>query len=169
MRRFTAVQILAFAVLFGMSICAPVLAQDDNSQSDGNTLEGVWRDTATLLGLCSAPSPPREIPGMITFTRDGKVIETTGTPLVGPAGINRMSPGLGAWEFLGGHHYRAVFRFFRINVPANTPEGVQEITEDITLSDRGDAFTSTGTSEVYAPDGTLIQRGCNTLAGTRLE
>jgi len=167
MRRFTAVQILAFAVLFGMSICAPVLAQDDNSQSDGNTLEGVWRDTATLLGLCSAPSPPREIPGMITFTRDGKVIETTGTPLVGPAGINRMSPGLGAWEFLGGHHYRAVFRFFRINVPANTPEGVQEITEDITLSDQGDEFTATGTSQIFNPNPSPLS--CNTLAGTRLE
>src|SRR5262245_38460584 len=45
MRRFTPIHTLAFTVLFAMSICAPVLAQDDNSQSHGNTLEGVWQVT----------------------------------------------------------------------------------------------------------------------------
>src|SRR5262249_59300244 len=38
MRRFTPIHTLAFTVLFAMSICAPVHAQDDISQSHANTL-----------------------------------------------------------------------------------------------------------------------------------
>jgi hypothetical protein len=166
-QRFTTVHTTALAVLFTMLICAPVLAQDDNPGSNGNTLEGVWQTTAVLLGPCEAPTPPRELPVIITFTRDGKVIETPGTPLVGPVPVVRMSPGLGAWQRLGGQQYSAVFRFFRISVPTNMFEGVQEITEDITLSDHGDEFTATGTSQVFNPNPNPI--ACNTLTGTRLE
>ena len=83
------------------------------------------------------------------FTRDGKVIETPGTLLVGPLPVLRVSPGLGAWQHEGGPHYTGAFTFFRINVPANTFAGTQRMTEAISLNKDADEFTSTGTSEVF--------------------
>jgi hypothetical protein len=124
----------------------------------------------TILSACGpAGVPVGGLPSIITFTRDGKVIETPGTPLVGPLPVLRVSPGLGTWKNLGGRHYTAAFTFFRVNVPANTFAGTQKITEAIELSKDGDEFTATGTSEVFNTDGDLILTGCNTLTGTRLE
>jgi hypothetical protein len=133
-------------------------------------LEGVWDVQVTILSTCSPSGiPVNEVPSMITFTRDGKVIETAGTPLVGPVPVLRGSPGLGTWQRRGGRHSTATFTFFRINVPANTFAGTQTITEDIELSRDGNEFTATGTSEIRDASGNVILTGCNSLTGNRID
>ena len=75
----------------------------------------------------------------------------------------------GTWQRRGGRHSTATFTFFRINVPANTFAGTQTITEDIELSRDGNEFTATGTSEIRDASGNVIQTGCNSLTGNRID
>jgi hypothetical protein len=143
------------------------------SEAHGNQIEGLW-DVVVWITDCAsgAPAPVPPIRAMITFTRDGKVIETAGTPLLGPIPIQRVSPGLGTWQHLGQRHFTAAFTFFRINVPptAAVPfsfAGTQTITEDIELSHDGNEFSAIGTSQIVNADGTKPDETCNSLAGVR--
>jgi hypothetical protein len=153
----------------GLLVVATALGISDVALAGGR-IEGVWSVQVTFLSACGPTGVPvGGLPSIITLTRDGKVIEAPGTPLIGPLPVLRISPGLGTWKNLGGRSYTAAFTFFRINVPANTFAGTQRITEAIDLSKDGEEFTATGTSEVFDTEGNLIQTGCNTLTGTRLE
>jgi hypothetical protein len=149
---------------------AMVLWVSDAALANGDRLQGVWSVQVTILSACGPTGVPVGVfPSIITFTRDGKVIETPGTPLVGPLPVLRVSPGLGTWQHEGGQHYTGAFTFFRINIPANTFAGTQKITEAIALTKHADEFTATGTSEVFDTNGNLVSTGCNTLTGTRLD
>ena len=146
------------------------LGMADVALADGGQIQGVWSVQVTILSACGPTGVPvGGFPSIIMFTRDGKVIETPGTLLVGPLPVLRVSPGLGAWQHEGGRHYTGAFTFFRINVPANTFAGTQRITEAISLNKDADEFTSTGTSEVFDTNGNLVSTGCNTLTGTRTD
>jgi hypothetical protein len=154
----------------GLLVATMALGMADVVLANGGQLEGVWSVQVTILSACGPTGVPvGGFPSIITFTRDGKVIETPGTPLVGPLPVLRVSPGLGTWQHEGGRHYTGAFTFFRVNVPANTFAGTQKITEDIVLSKDADEFTTTGTSEVFDTNGNLVSTGCNTLAGTRID
>jgi hypothetical protein len=169
--RFTLLTAVALAFLVTLTT---------EASATGNQIEGVWDVEVTLIPDCRTPLPAT-VRAMIMFTRDRKVIETAGTPLVGPVPIHRVSPGLGEWERRGRRHYTTVFTFLRINVPAAlTPfplpvpppapfsfAGTQTITADIELSHDGDEFTATGTSQIVNADGTMPPETCNTLTGTR--
>jgi len=151
-------------------VAAIALGMADVALANGGRVQGVWSVQVTILSACGPTGVPvGGVPSIITFTRDGKVIETPGTPLVGPLPVLRVSPGLGTWQHEGGRHYTSAFTFFRINVPANTFAGTQKITEAITLSNDADEFTAAGTSEVFDTNGNLLSTGCNTLAGTRID
>ena len=172
MRRFRPVHTMALAVLSTLLICAPVMAQDDNSQSSGSTLEGVWQVDVSILSACGGGPSGKHIPVFLTFTRDGKVIEASGTPLTENPAVQRLNPGLGNWTHQRGEQFSAVYWFFRINpgsMPPNLPAGSDEITEVIELSQDADSFTSNGTADVYDHSGNFLLRGCHTLTGTRLE
>lgn len=160
-----------WVLLVGALLVATMaLGMSDVALANGDRLHGVWDVQVTILSACGPTGVPvGGFPSIITFTRDRKVIETPGTLLVGPVPVLRVSPGLGTWQHEGGRHYTGTFTFFRVNVPANTFAGTQKITEAIELSKGGDEFTATGTSEVFDTDGNLIQSGCNTLTGARLE
>lgn len=136
----------------------------------GNQIEGLWDVVVTITNCASGLPVPLvpQIRGMIMFTRHGQIIETAGTPNVGPPGPQqRLFPGLGAWQRLGSRHFTAAFTFFRINVPDNTFAGTQTITEDIELSHDGNEFTTTGTSQIFPAAGPPLDPTCNSLTGTR--
>ena len=131
-------------------------------------LAGVWQVEVTILSDCGPnPSQVRQLPALNTFTRDGKVIETPGTPLTRP-GTLRTSPALGAWQHEGGQQFSAVYRAFII-LPDNTPDGSVTFTEAIELSQDADSFTSNGTADFFDSNGNPIVHACHTLAGTRLQ
>jgi hypothetical protein len=151
-------------------VAAVALGMADVALANGHGLNGVWSVQVTILSACGPGGVPvGGLPSIITFTRDGKVIETPGSLLVGPLPVLRVSPGLGAWQHEGGRHYTGAFTFFRVNVPANTFAGTQKITEAIELSKDADEFTAAGTSEVFDTNGNLVSTGCNTLTGTRID
>ena len=159
--RFTLLPAMALALLVTVTI---------EATATGRQIEGLWNVLVTITD-CTTGDPLPGVPriwGLIMFTRHGQVIETAGTPLVGlPQPQQRLMPGLGTWQRLGGRHFTAAFSFFRINIPANTFAGTQTITEDIDLSHDGNAFTSTGTSQIVLADGTELAATCNALTGTR--
>ena len=73
------------AAMFLLTIEAPTSAHADNQGSKGGRLDGVWQVEVTILSACGPTGVPvGGLPVIITFTRDGKVIETPGTPLLGP-------------------------------------------------------------------------------------
>ena len=149
------------------------LASADDNQGEP-TLAGVWQVEVTLLSACGQAGVVGHLPTLYTFTGDGKVIETPGTPL-GLPGTLRTSPGLGTWQHDEGQQFSAVFRAFIIyfgspdpTKPDNTPAGSITFTEAIELSQDGDSFTSTGTADFFNSNGNLFLHGCHTLAGMRL-
>ena len=150
----------AMALAFLLASTTPVSAF-------GHQIEGLWDVEVTLIPVCGGSALPNPIRSMIMFTRDHKIVETAGTPLVGPVPINRVSPGLGEWKHEGRRHFSAAFTFFRINVPANTFAGTQTITEDIELSHDGNEFIAAGTSQIVNADGSTPDATCNTLTGVR--
>ena len=161
--RFTLLSAMALAVLFTLTIEA--LASEQ-----GNRLDGVWNVQVTILSACGPTGVPvGGLPSIIMFTRDGKVIETPGTPLVGPPVVLRVSPGLGTWQHLGGRHYSVVFRFFRFNGADDTFVRTQIVYKYIELSKDGDAFTSTGTTDIFDTDDNFITTRCTKGTATRLE
>ena len=112
------------------------------------TLDGVWDVTVTVVDCATGQppviNPPPPFRAIITFTREGKVIESAGSPLVPsdtppppPTFFVRSSPGLGTWSHAGGRMYSA-YRFFRLN--NNSYAGVQVIGEEIEL--HGDTFAA---------------------------
>jgi hypothetical protein len=131
----------------------------------------------TILSDCSPTGVPvRTLVDMYMFIHGGQLIETPGTPGVGVGSppLQRGSPGLGTWQHLGERRYSAVFRFFRFTV--EQVNGVDTfvfsatyiVYKHIELDKNGDAFTSTGTTDILDPTGTLITH-CTTVTATRLE
>ena len=114
---------------------------------------------------------------MNMFIQGGQLIETPGTPGVGLGSppLQRGSPGLGTWQHLGERHYSAVFRFFRFtvekvnNVDTFVFAGTQIVYKDIELSKDGDAFTSTGTTDIFDATDHFITKRCTTGTARRLE
>jgi len=168
-KRLTPVVRAALALSCSLLFGTPALGRDD---AEDATLEGVW-DVSVEIVDCSTglPLPRPGFQGIIMFTRDGKVIDTAGNPLIpadppGPP-FTRTSPGLGTWRHDGGRHYSAVSKFFRMD--GTVFKGTQELAESIEL--RGaDNFVATGTSDSFDTNGGVIPRlhGCNQLVGTRL-
>jgi hypothetical protein len=159
-RRFTLLTAVALAFL--VVVTTEALATN-------NEIEGLWDVVVTITDCANGNPLPGVslVRGMIMF-RHGQVIETAGTPLVGPPQPQqRLATGLGTWQRLGRRHFGAAFTFFRINIPTNTFAGTQTITEDIDLSHDGTEFTSTGTSQIVLADGTELPATCNALNGTR--
>jgi hypothetical protein len=142
------------------------------SADDGpgkQTLAGVWLGELTILSACGPTGVPvAQFPGLVTYTSDGKVIETPASIPIFP-GTVRTSPGLGSWQHDGGQQFSDVFRFFLITVPGGLPAGSATITQAIELSRDSNSYAVTGTADFFDTSGTLIVHDCHTVTATRLE
>lgn len=78
------------------------------------------------------------------------------------------TPGHGIWSHVSGDTYRFSFKTFSFDA-GGTFTGWAKITHEAQLDSNGDQFTSAGTSEVYAPNGTLLFTGCSSTTATRFE
>jgi len=140
-------------------------ADDDPGRQ---TLAGVWLAELTILSACGPTGVPvAQFPGLITYTSDGKVIETPAS-IEGFPGTVRTSPGLGSWQHEGGQQFGNMFRFFVVTVPGGLPAGSATITQAIQLSQDGNSYAVTGTADFFDTSGTLIAHDCHTETATRL-
>src|SRR5215471_13156650 len=157
------VVVVVGVTLFSMG----ALASADDSPGK-QTLAGVWLGELTVLSACGSTGVLAQFPGLVTYTSDGKVIETPASIPVFP-GTVRTSPGLGSWQHEGGQQFSNVFRFFLITVPGGLPAGSATITQAIELSQDGNSYAVTGTADFFDTSGNLLAHDCHTATATRLD
>jgi len=160
--------LVSLVVVVGVALVFTGAVASADDRPGKQTLAGVWLGELTLLSACGGV-PVQQFPALITFTRDGKVIETPATPSTGNPATVRTSPGLGSWQHEKGQHFSAVFRFFQITVPTNLPAGSATLTQAIELDQDGDSYALTGTADFFDASGNFLVRGCHTETATRLE
>ena len=150
-------------------------AQEDTSsrRQNGRRLEGVWKIVVTANSPCGNPTPnPASFPAMETYVRGGTMLEyalgaaTTALP---PGTLRGgRTTAQGTWHYESNGVYSVALQFFRFGADhayTGTTKGVLEIS----LTDDGNSFTSTETSQIFNTADVLILTRCNTRVGTRFE
>lgn len=133
-----------------------------SGQSGGGRLDGTW-DVQVTIRDCQTGAAIRSFASLTTFMFGGTVIDST-------SGMRQAlkTPGQGVWNHVSGDTYRFTFKSFSFD-PAGNFSGWTKITHEAVLDSNGNEYTSAGTAEVYASDGTLISTGCSTTTATRFE
>jgi len=131
-------------------------------ESKARRLEGTWQVQVTLRN-CQTGAVLRTAPAFLTFAAGGTLVETTTV-----FSSSQRGPGHGFWEHTGGKTFKAVSKAFFFNADG-TWGGTQTLTQQIEFGDDPDMFNSTATTEVVAPNGTVILSGCATAAAHRME
>jgi len=131
-------------------------------ESKARRLEGTWQVQVTLQN-CQTGAAIRTAPAFLTFAQGGTLVETTTV-----FSSSQRSPGHGFWEHMGGKSFKAVSKAFLFN-PDGTWAGTQTLTQAIEFGDDPDVFNSTATTEIVAPNGTVILSGCATAVAHHVE
>jgi hypothetical protein len=131
-------------------------------ESKARRLEGTWQVQVTLQN-CQTGAVLRTAPAILTFAQGGTLVETTTV-----FSSSQRGPGHGFWEHTGGKTFKAVSKAFFFN-PDGTWAGTQTLTQHIEFGDDPDVFNSTATTEIVAPNGTVILSGCATAVAHRME
>jgi len=135
-------------------------------------LDGSWAMTVV------ATSPPGLPPliSLITFTRDGEVIESRrGYLPFSPFGPILETAGHGAWDRARHGAFDVTFTFLVQAAPNNTalpngdPLGTDTIRLRITVDASGDGFSGTFVSEARDTSGIVVFSASGTVQGTRLK
>ncbi len=166
----------ALAILL-MAMFAPVgvSAQEKNEeqQSDKQTqaenspernrserLVGTWEEQVTIRN-CQTGAAIRTFASTTTFMSGGTLLDST-------SGIPQAlkAPGQGVWSYAGGSTYLFKFKVFNFDAGGNFT-GWQIVRQQLQLNHQADQAESAGTSEIYAPNGTLLLTGCSTTTATR--
>ena len=125
-------------------------------------IEGTWQVQVTLQN-CQTGVALRTAPAFLTFAQGGTLVETTTV-----FSSAQRSPGHGFWEHTGGKTFKAVSKAFIFN-PDGTFSGTQTIRQAIEFGDDPDVFNSTATTDIVAPNGTVILNSCATAVAHRME
>jgi hypothetical protein len=124
-------------------------------------LEGTWSVQVTARN-CDTGAEIITFPAKTTFLAGG---DTILTPSVSSPFLR--STGHGVWEHSGGRSFANTVELF-VYAQDHTFVGIERVTQNIELSEGGDAFTSTNRFELPLPNG-QVMRGCSTAVGRRLE
>jgi hypothetical protein len=127
----------------------------------GGRLAGTW-DAVVTITVCATGAPIVSFLSTANFNQGGTFSGiTSGT-----------SPSLrtserGVWSHVSGNLYRFRFKAYVFNA-AGVATSYQVITHDVELDKDNLNYTSAGTTQVFAMDGTPIGSGCSTAVGTRM-
>lgn len=150
------------AIALVVSLVAVFTPVWGSRKSGGGRLEGSW-DVQVSIRNCQTGAEIRTFPSVTSFIFGGVTIDSTsGTPQA------LRTPGQGVWSHLSGNTYRFSFKTFTFDA-ANNSTGWTVITHEAELDSNGAQFTSAGTAEVYALNGTLVFTGCSSTTATRFE
>lgn len=154
--------ILTFAVISIIGFSAALAQEKSEFQDGGGRLEGTW-DVVVTLRNCQTNAEIRSFASLTTFMSGGTLIDTTsGTPQA------LRTPGHGVWRHETGNTYQFSFKSFSFDA-AGSFTGWTIIRHEATLDSRGNEYSSAGTAEFYAPNGTLVGRGCSSTTAARFE
>ena len=149
---------LVAALAFG-----PAFGQDEaKSTRGGGRLAGTW-DVRVSIRNCQTGAEIRGFNSIGTFMSGGTMLDTTtGMP------PTMRTPGHGVWSHTDGRNYRFSFKAFSFDAAGNAT-GWQIVRHEATLEPNGDEYTSAGTAEFYAPNGTLVSTGCSSTTAVRFQ
>ena len=151
---FAVISIIAFGVVWAQ--------EKSELQQGGGRLDGTW-DVQVTIRNCQTNAEIRNFASTTTFMTGGTLLDSTsGTPQA------LKTPGHGTWRHESGNTYRFSFKAFTFDAAANFT-GWTIIRHEVYLGTRGNEYTSSGTLEAYAPNGTLLFTGCSTTTATRFE
>jgi hypothetical protein len=147
-----AVLLIAFGVITG---------QSESQLAAGGRLEGAWNVRVSITS-CQTGAVIRSFDSITTFNQGGTVVDSTsGMPQA------LKTPGHGVWAHTAGQSYAFRFKNFNFDQAGNYT-GYTIIQHEAELDKTGDAYTSAGTAEVFAPNGTPIVTGCSTTTASRM-
>ena len=150
---------------FVLATTAPSLAvaNDDEKRFNRRSwLVGTW-DVQVTTRDCQTSAAQRTFPSILTYSADGTLIESTsGMPQAA------KTPGHGVWSHIRDNTYYIKFKSVRFDASGNLA-GSTVISQILSLSNHGNAAESTGTVELFAPNGTLVVTVCSTSTGTRFD
>ncbi len=142
------------AALASLAAATPaVLAQEPA------TLRGTW-DTQVTITNCSGTTLGA-FAAMQTFVQDGSYLSVDNQP------PTTHTTSFGRWHHLNGVNYRLAFQFFTFNSDGSF-SGFRKIRSSIVLAADGNSYTADITTEVVAPDGSVVGTGCATAEATRV-
>jgi hypothetical protein len=100
---------------------------------------------------------------MLTFHQGGTIMDGTTTPSA------FRTPAEGVWGHVADNTYAFRMKSFSFNAQ-NVLTGWGIISGELTVDQKGDAFTGSGASvQIYDPNGVLLSTVCADSAGTRFE
>lgn len=161
----------SLSLLFGLVLfygCSfvPVAGQGEKegavsgqAERDRGGIKGVWRTVVTpRICATGAPVGPT-FPGILMFNQDGTLAGTS----------TAAASVYGLWRREAGHRE---FSFATISFrydSAGILVGSRRISQDVSLDNSGDAFTTTGSFQDYDNAGNPVASGCSTATGVRFE
>jgi len=146
--------------MVSMITAVVTFGQDNQVQAGGGRLEGAWNVRVSILN-CQTGAVIRSFDSVTQFMDRGTLIDSTsGMPQA------LKTPGQGVWEHTTGSNYRFKFKSFGFDAAGNYT-GYTVIQHDATLDSTGSSYESSGTAEVYAPNGVLVATLCSSTTATR--
>ena len=134
-----------------------VAAQNDQKTVPG--LNGVWQ-IVVMPRICATGNPVGvTFPAVLLFNQDGTMTGTS-TAVTSAYGNWHREPG------------RAAYSFATLSLKydtAGTFIGSRRISQDVTIDETGNAFTSSGTFQDYDAAGNATISGCSTSTGSRFQ
>lgn len=152
---------IAMALLFATA-CTDSRTPPATATSEHDGLVGAWRSQVQFSD--GAFTSVQDLAFMYVFNAGGTMTESSnydGTPPVPPA--------YGTWKATGARQFEARYEFFMTKPPESfesiakgggwLPAGHGVLTEDISLSDDGDSFTSMITLVLFDQNGQPVEGG----------
>jgi hypothetical protein len=154
--------ILTLTVISALA-CYAIFAQEKAElQNGGGRLEGTWNVRVAITN-CQTGAEIRSFPSVGIFMSGGTMIDSTsGVPQA------LKTPGQGVWRHVGGNTYQFTIKSFSFDAAGNFT-GWTILRHEAVLDFRGNEYNSSGTAEVYAPNGNLVATGCSATTAVRFE
>jgi hypothetical protein len=158
----------------GLALCfsllpATVFGQSDEEGSRHHLIVGAWK-----INFVSPANPPQfqPIPGVITFTSDGTVVESDGgevAPTVIPGVPTQYgTAGHGVWKRRDdGEVVLKIIEVFVFGNNTLAATGTLKFT--LKMDEDDDAFFGSGTFEFVDPNGNVLASGTENLEGKRIK
>ena len=160
--------VLASVLVSGSPVRAAM--NDDN---EGNRLAGSWDIRITQPDYSPLPFG-LDFRILRTVTAEG-VIDAYAFPGFGPTGPSPFlvsNPGHGSWKRLpGGRRYSVTVKYFQMD-QSNFPfvlNSIGTVTEEITVSQDGDSYTSQFVTQIHSPAGDLLFTNTGGTKATRIK
>ena len=145
-----------FVLLVG---CSQSFVAAQNDQKGGPVINGVWRIVVTPR-ICATGNPVGvTFPAVLLFNQDGTM---TGTSTA-------VTSAYGNWHRESG---RAAYSFATVSLKYDTNGvsiGSRQISQNVTIDESGNSFTTTGTFQDYDNAGNPTISGCSTSTGSRFQ